>query len=337
MEILVNLTIRRASGATALLLAGSLVVAACGSDADDNNASGSEGNADAAGGTVTIEDNHGTVEVPLDAERVVATDNTGQQTLADWDIELVAAPKPLFRFWPEYAENNDVLDLGNHREPNLENLVAAEPDLIINGQRFGGFYDDISSQNPDATIVELTAREGEDHADELKRQTTELGKIFGHEEDAEQIVADFESAIEDAAAAYPEGDTVIGLMTSGGEILYVAPVDGRGLGVLFPTLGLDPAIEVEASDTSHGDDISVEAIADANPDWLIVLDRDALMEEDGYVPATDLIENSEALQNVTAVQEGQIVYTSAEFYLTEGIQAYTDLYRSLADAFEAAN
>lgn len=335
---------RRLTGATALVLAGSLVLAACGSDdadegGQDTAAAGDSTDGDDTGatGTIEVETNHGTVVVPLNAERVIATDNTSAQTLADWDIELVAAPKGLFRIWPQYAENDDILDLGSHRDPNLENAVAALPDLIINGGRFGGQYESLSSQNPDAVVVEVGPRDGEDHAEELKRQTTELGRIFGHEDEAAQLIADFESAIADAAEAYDGESTVIGLLTSGGEILYVAPVEGRSIGVVFPTLNLQPGITVEASDTSHGDDISVEAIADANPDWLIVLDRDAMLDEEGYVPANDLIEGAEALQNVTAVQEGQVVYLDASFYLTEGIQAYTDLYRSLADAFTSAN
>ena len=34
--------------------------------------------------TVTIEDNHGQIEVPVNPERVVALDNTVFQTLSDW-------------------------------------------------------------------------------------------------------------------------------------------------------------------------------------------------------------------------------------------------------------
>jgi iron complex transport system substrate-binding protein len=130
---------------------------------------------------------------------------------------------------------------------------------------------------------------------------------------------------------------VVGLITSGGEISYAAPVTGRSIGVLFPTLGLTPAIEQAAEDTSHGDDISVEAIAAANPDWIIVLDRDgAGVGEGEYRPAAELIGGSEALAAVTAVAQDQIVYLDPDFYLTEDIQAYTTLYAQIAQAFSAA-
>jgi len=145
-----------------------------------------------------------------------------------------------------------------------------------------------------------------------------------------------DQAVADAKGAYNGTDTVVGLITSGGKIAFAAPGEGRGVGAVFPTLGLVPGIDRGAENASHGDDISVEAIAAANPEWLIVLDRDAMFGEDGYVAAKELVEGSEALKNVPAVQKGQVVYLDPSFYLDEGIQAYTQLYSDIATAFAAA-
>lgn len=329
---------RLAAVLTAVPLA--LALAACGSTADaSDTADGGDTTAPAEAGTVTIEDNHGSVEVPVAPERVVALDNHVFETLSAWDVPLAAAPKGLLGdgIWPEYAEDDAVLDVGTHREPNLESIVAAEPDLIIGGYRFSDSYDDIVAQNPDAAVIEIAPREGEETADELVRQVEILGQIFQREAEAAEIVADFEAAVADAAEAYDGTSTVVGLITSGGEISYSAPVTGRSIGTLFPTLGLVPAIEQAAEDTSHGDDISVEAIAAANPDWIIVLDRDgAGVGEGEYRPAADLIGSSEALAPVTAVARDQVIYLDPDFYLTEDIQAYTALYAQIAQAFAAA-
>jgi iron complex transport system substrate-binding protein len=326
---------RAAAVLTAAPLA--LVLAACGGTADAG--SGSTAAATGSASTVTIEDNHGSVEVPVDPERVVALDNHVFETLSAWDVPLVAAPKPIMGqgLWPEYTEDESVLDVGSHREPNLEAIVAAEPDLIIGGYRFSDHYADIVAQNPDATVIELAPRDGEPQSEELIRQVEILGEIFDRQDEAAQIVADYEAAIEDATEAYDGESTVVGLITSGGEISYSAPVTGRSIGTLFPTLGLQPAIEQSAQDTSHGDDISVEAIAAANPDWIVVLDRDgAGVGEGEYRPATELIGGSEALAGVTAVAQEQVVYLDPDFYLTEDIQAYTALYEQLAQAFAGA-
>lgn len=286
----------------------------------------------AALATVTVEDNHGPIEVPMSPERVVALDNTTFQTLSDWGVRLVAAPKPLmYDLWPSLSGGDEVLDVGLHREPDIEAVLSADPDLIVGGYRFREIYDQLKDIQP--ATIETSPRDGEEHTSELKRQTTILGQVFDKNAEAAALNAGLDEAISEAKAAYDPSQTVMGLIASGGKISYAAPGEGRGVGHLFPTLGLTPALDRAAEDASHGDDISVEAIAAANPEWLFVLDRDAQFGEDGYVSAKDLVENAEALKNVPAVQKGQVVYLDGSFYLDEGIQAYTKLYRSAAEAF----
>ena len=101
---------------------------------------------------------------------------------------------------------------------------------------------------------------------------------------------------------------------------------------------MTPALVVEDSSTDHeGDDISVEAIAGSNPDWMLVLDRDGAVaaDESGYTPAADLLKKSEALANVTASKEGNIVVMPADTYTNEGIQTYTEFFNDFADALES--
>lgn len=338
-----SLTVRLLTTTTAGLAA--LALAACGgadtgTEAATGTAStaGSESATASDAGTVTITDNHGEIEVPVNPQRVVALDNHVFETLDSWDVPLVAAPKTIMGdVWPAYTDDAAVLDVGSHREPNLEAIIEAQPDLIIGGYRFSESYADIKAQNPDAVVIELAPREGEDPEAEMTRQVEILGQIFDREDDAAAIVAAYEESIASASDAYNGTDTVIGLLTSGGEIAYSAPVTGRSIGVLFPTLGLTPAIEQAAEDVSHGDDISVEAIAAANPDWLIVLDRDGSGVGEGeYTSAQELISGSEALAGVTAVAQEQIIYLDPSFYLTEDIQAYTALYDQIGEAFGAA-
>ncbi len=295
----------------------------------------------AAATSVTITDNHGEVEVPVNPETVVALDNTSFDTLSEWDIELAAAPKDVMgSAWPEYTEDETVQNVGNHREPNLEIVVAAQPDLIIGGYRFGDYYDELKEQNPQAVIIEIAPRDGEDQFEELKRQTEILGQIFAHEDEAAALNDELDQAIADAKDAYNGTDTVMALNISDASLNYLAPVVGRSVGPVFPALGLTAALEAEGDDDHKGNDIGVEAIAQSNPDWIIALDRDAAMRpepgQDAPAPAHDVIANSEAMQNVTAVQKDQIIVLDNNFYLTEGIQAYTTLFAQIRDAFAAA-
>ncbi|MFD2830805.1 siderophore ABC transporter substrate-binding protein [Corticicoccus populi] len=304
---------------------------------DDSNAEeGSDESADA--GTVEIEDAHGTVEVPVNPESVVALDNRTFETLDDWGVELTAAAVSLMPSGLSYLDNDSIEDIGNHREPNLEAIAAANPDLVIVGQRFSGYYEDIKELVPEAAVIDLNVNvdetaetPGENLVNGLKDNTTKLGQIFEKEAEAEQLNADFDQAVEDATAAYNGSDTVMSVIVSGGEIGFSAPHNGRVWGPMYEIFGWEPSLEVEGSTEDHqGDDISVEAIADSNPDWIMVLDRDADMDEES-TPAQDVIENSPALQNTTAVSEGQVIYAPADTYLNESIQTYIELFGDISN------
>lgn len=298
--------------------------------------------ADAApAATVEITDNHRTIEVPVDPQRVVVLDNTLMETVSDWGIPLVAAPKGVMgNAWPEYIDDEAVADVGSHREPNLEVIVAADPDVILTGYRFANYYDELVAQNPDAVVLEITPRDGEDVFAELARETEIMGQIFDREAEATELNEKLDGALAAAKKAYNGTDTVMAVNTSAGSIGYLAPVVGRSLGPVFPALGLVPALEAEGTDDHRGNDIGVEAIAQSNPDWIVALDRDAAFvpeeRDPGSAPAQELIVDSEALQNVTAVTKDQIVILDPNFYLTEGIQAYTELFEQLRAAFAAA-
>ena len=327
----------------AVLAAGALALSACGGNTDSGSEESSAPEAttpaaEAAPTSVEFEDNNGkhTIELPL--KSVVATDNRTFQTLADWDIKLSAAAVSLMPDTVKYVKDTSIVNLGDHGEPDLEAVVAVDPDLIITGQRFTQFSEDFAKLAPEATIVNLDPREGEPFDSELKRQISVLGEIFQKQTEAKKLTDEFDAAVARVKAAYDPAQTVMGVITSGGEIGYVKPGAGRTLGPVFDFAGLTPALEVSGSDDHQGDDISVEAIADSNPDWILVMDRDVAVASDdpNFKPGNEILEGSEALANVTAVQKSQIIYMPADTYLNEGIQTYTKFLNDFASALEKA-
>lgn len=296
----------------------------------------------AAAEVITIEDNHGTQEI-TSADAVAATDNRAFELLDRWNVDLVAAPVSLVPFTvTSYKEDADIADMGSHREPNLEAMAAAQPDLVINGQRFAQYYDDIVTLAPGATVVELDPRDGEPLDQELIRQVETLGQIFGQEEDAAALVDEFNEALDRAKSAYAEisDQSVMAVNVSGGNINFIAPSVGRTYGPIFDLLELTPALEVENSSTNHeGDDINVEAIAQSNPDLILVMDRDGgttSRDEAEYTPAEQIISQSEVMANVTAIKEGKVYIAPADTYTNENIITYTEILNGLADLFEEA-
>ncbi|MGI6238923.1 MAG: siderophore ABC transporter substrate-binding protein [Christensenellales bacterium] len=291
--------------------------------------------------TVEITDVHGTVVVPVNPKNVVSLDSRTFETLADWGVVLAAAPKPVMPADSPYVTDESVLDVGNHREPKLEIIAAVDPELVIIGQRFASFYDEIKALVPNAVVIDLnfdvsvTAEHpGDNLVNGLKDATVALGQIFDKNEEAAQLIADFDQAIEGAKAAYNGTDTVMSVVVSGGDIGFSAPLSGRVWGPMYEIFGWVSALEIDDASSDHqGDDISLEAIAQSNPDWIFVLDRDAAVSSTAdATPAQDVIDNSPVLQNTTAVVEGRIVYAPNDTYTNESIQTYLELFQDLADA-----
>ena len=297
---------------------------------------------DATDETVTIKDLTGDVEVRKNPKKVVALDNRTFETLEAWGINLVAAPKPIMPASSGYKTDDSIVDIGNHKEPNLEALAAADPDLVIVGQRFGSYYEDIKELLPNADVINLNwdvseeaDNPGENLINGFKDSIDSLGAIFDKKDEAEELKNKLDESIAKAKDAY-KGGSVVSVVVSGGEIGYSTPGYGRVWGPLYNVLGLKPAIEVENTSSDHkGDDISVEAIAEANPEYLLVLDRDAAVTKDGEesTPASDVIEGSEALKNTEAIKNSNIYYAPADTYTNESPQTFIKIFEGLAELF----
>jgi len=314
-----------------------------------SNASGAsstpESEAESKPATVEVTDSHGTVTVPVNPKNVVSLDNRTFETLEAWGIKLAAAPKNVMPADSAYVKDESVLNIGSHTEPNLEVIAAVDPELVIVGQRFARYYEDIKALVPNAAVIDLNidvsaddGTAGQKLVDGFKNVTTMLGQIFDKNEEAQQLIAEFDQALEEAKAAYNGTDTVISVIVSGGNIGYSAPRNGRVWGPLYDIFGWVPSLQIENATSDHqGDEISVEAIAQSNPDWLFVLDRDAAISSlEEKVPARDVINNAPALQNTTAVKKGRIVYAPADTYTNESIQTYIEIFEEIAKAFHEA-
>ncbi|MFD0960019.1 siderophore ABC transporter substrate-binding protein [Paenibacillus chungangensis] len=318
-----------------------LVLAACNNSGNIAGNNGNEGEADepTPPATVEVTDAHGTVVVPVNPKNIVALDNRTFETLASWGVKVAAVPKTVMTSDSTYVTDESVQNIGNHAEPNLEIIAAVNPELVIVGQRFTNYYEDIKKLVPNAAVIDLNvdvskeaASPGENLVNGLKETTITLGQIFDKNVEAKQLVADFDQAIEKAKSAYNGTDKVMSVIVSGGNIGFSAPHTGRVWGPLYDIFGWTPSLGVDDSSThDQGDEISVEAIAQSNPDWIFVLDRDAPISGiTEKVPAQDVIDNAPALQNITAVTKGQIVYAPADTYLNESIQTFLELFESIA-------
>ncbi|MDP5226300.1 MULTISPECIES: ABC transporter substrate-binding protein [Arthrobacter] len=297
--------------------------------------------ADGAAATVSIQTNNGAMDVKTKPARIAALDNTSFATLKAFGVQPVAVAKPLLPKdgYQDWASNADIKDAGSHREPKFENISEAQPDLIIGGYRFASHTEKLSKIAPVVDIAP-SDKDGASYLDGLKKQTLALGDILDKKETAQKIVADLDSAIADAKKA-THGETVFLANSSGGTIDNGA---GR-IGTLLDGVNLKDVFAQDdgklKSDSVHNNSgLSPETVAAAKPEWMIVMDRDAAVTEAGkeYKPAKSVIEGlGNVWKDTPFFAKNQIVHLPADFYLTEGIQAYTSVFKDIATAFNGAS
>lgn len=313
--------------ALSLVTAGAVVgLAACGGGEPD--AGGSAANS--GGEKISVTANNGTVEIPAKPQRVVALDSTSFETLQAMGVTPVAAPKPLLPDQlKDWESNANIVDVGTHREPQLEAVNAAEPDLIVGGSRFERYTDQLSKIAP---VIDLAPNSDKPsgYAAALKKQTTDLGTIFGKKDVADRLNADLDAST--AKAKQAAGTKTVFLANhSAGKLDNGA---GRMAPLIAP-LGLKnvfPGTEAD-SEAAHNDSgLAPETVAQKNPDVMIVMDRDAATREGANkAPAQQTVKAQTAWANTNFVKNDAIVYLDPQYYVTEGIVAYTDAYDLIAD------
>lgn len=107
---------------------------------------------------------------------------------------------------------------------------------------------------------------------------------------------------------------------------------GSRFGWLHEALDLPETVE-NVDVQTHGEAVSFEFIADANPDWMIVVDRAAAIGADNQSAQTTL--DNDLVAGTTAAKEGQIVYlNAADIYIAGGgVQSMTRVMDTLIAGF----
>ena len=123
---------RTTTSLAAIAAIAALGLAACSSGAttsSQSSAASSDTTQATQASSVSIDANDGTVEIKLPVTRAASLDNRTFEVLAQWDVPLVAAPKKLIPSTVTAYNGDDIADVGMHRDPNLEALVAANPEI----------------------------------------------------------------------------------------------------------------------------------------------------------------------------------------------------------------
>lgn len=229
-----------------------------------------------------------TVEIPEKVERIAVTcqgGTTHEVAIFGGADKIVAQPSmasfpQLLKIYPNFEQ---VVDAGSFDNVNIEELMKADPDIVLVG---------ISSQKGNDLIEQAglptyTMLIGWADIDTLKQEFLNLGKILGDEETAEKLVAYWDEKmgmVQDLVAKVPEEERKVVYYT--GNSITKASTSDWGWNWIRGAGGIS-ALE----ETPQGE-LSIEEVVAINPD--------VILTQEGNGTASIL--EDERVQDIKAIQ-----------------------------------
>lgn len=250
---------------------------------------------------VTVQTATGPAEVAANPETVAVFDIAALDTLNAMGVSVAGVPSPVYL---EALEDLAAAaqTVGTLFEPDFEELAVMRPDLIVVGNRSSvqtGALERI------APVIDMTIG-GENLVEQARARIRAYGAIFSAGDKAEALIGTIDARLDDARSAVAGKGNALILLASGGKISAYGA--GSRFGWLHTDLGLPEAVGgLEAE--NHGQSVSFEFVADADPDWLLVIDRGAAVGAEGEAAAATL--DNPLIDRTTAARKGQIVYLDA--------------------------
>lgn len=283
-----------------------LSLAACGTSQPTTagSAAGSAGERPAAAGPVTLTDATGrTVELPAPAERVVVLEWQQVEDVLSLGVEPVGvADVKGYNTWNSAEElPADTTDVGLRGEPNLDAVFSTDPDLIIMEEEYS---ESVVKQlgKYDVPVLVTEGADAKDPIGTMKDTFTLIGEALGREEEAGEVLDEFEATLaraeEEVAAADPETTEFVYMdaYLDGSNIALRPFGQGSLVGELGEAVGLTNAWSGEV-DADYGlgatDPEGLTRVGDAHffytstesSDWVTALEENRVYQNAGFVRA----------------------------------------------------
>jgi iron complex transport system substrate-binding protein len=273
----------------------------CGGGAGGGGSEGNGGGEESA--TRTVEHAMGESEVPEEPERVVVLDTGELDSAVSLGVTPVGAVEAVpGEGFPSYLEGVEGVEIvGTIEEPNLETISTLEPDLILSSNlRHEGIYDQLSQIAPTVFTEEtgVTWRENFDvHAEAL-----------GMEDEGEEVVADYESRMEEFQSAVGENPPAVSVVRfiAGDTRIYQKE---SFIGTVLEDAGL-PRPEPQDVDDFALMNVSEEAIPDMDGDVIFT----TVYGEESETALGD-VTTDPLWQNLGAVEDGDVHEVSDDVWM----------------------
>jgi iron complex transport system substrate-binding protein len=212
------------------------------------------------------------------------------------------------------AEVLEVESIGSLREPNLESIIALDPDLVIMSTHASEETVALFEE-ADIPVVVLIAQESFDGVYEI---FTQMGALFNVSDEADDLVTEMKSEVEAVQNLVKDVESK--------SVYYVVGFgeygDYTATGDTFIHEMLEMAGGINIASDGEGWSYNLESLMDKDPEYVICSE---LYETKSQLEAT------EGYMELTAVKEGQLVEINQDLLsrqgprLAEGLNAIVEL------------
>ena len=236
---------------------------------------------------------------------------------------IVAATDATWRYF-DLPLRDDVVNLGNTKELDVERLLACEPDLILAS---GGTDRNVELEASFSAMGLNTAYFSVDTFEDYLRMLKICTEITGKTENYDLYGTQVARQVEAALARQDGSAPSVLYIRATGSSCKVKNSEGSVLGEMLKDLG---CINIADRNGSLLEQLSIEAILQADPDYIFVVLQSADPADAQAILQTTLLDNP-AWASLTAVQEGRYHVMDPNLYNLKPNAQWGKAYEQLAD------
>jgi iron complex transport system substrate-binding protein len=314
----------------ALVAALALVAAACGDDdgpvaTSGDTVPGEPADGEAAGDesafpvTVTSDGTDTTIESRPEA--IVSLSPTGTEMLYALGAGDQVVAVDSFSYFPDEAPTTDLSAF----DPNVEAIIAYEPDLVILSDDRNDVVDGLAAVDVPTLVLPAAA-----NIDDTYTQIELLGAATGNLGDAAELVATMQSDIEALLADLPERDEPLTYYHELDDTLY-SVTSQTFIGEIYALAGLENVADSAegAGDSGGYPQLSAEFLVDADPDLIFLADTKCCGQD------ADTVAARPGWSELSAVQAGNVIELDDDVASRWGPRI-VELLEAIVDAVAAA-
>jgi len=263
-------------------------------------------------GAFELQHAQGSLALAETPQRVVSYELAHLDTLNTLGIPVAGVPKSVYS--GALSKYSQATVVGTLFEPDYDQLKGVKPDLIIAGGRSASAIPKLNEVAPTVSFTSDPSR----FLESVKTSSLAIGRAWGKEAQAQAALDDIQKNV-DTLHDLNRGKKGALLFVVRDNVIAHAP--GERFGYVHELTGLAPVLppkqaaapaarpepgSPEARAAAAERAKAVQAVAEADPDWLIVLDRGAI--NDGEKTAANTLAKHPQISQTAAFREGRVYY-----------------------------